>query len=88
MSSRNSSADARRFCQVLHGIAFPAATWQLIMYAEEYGADAGTRRELWAIPDGVYLDMLSVLAALGLKAPRALITTHGLEAPLAGAAQP
>lgn len=63
---RNPRADVRRLSQVLAGIPFPAAKWQLIMHAEEYGADAASRAELWALPASTYPDLRSVLAALGL----------------------
>jgi hypothetical protein len=64
---RNPRADAERVSQVLAGMAYPAAKWQLIMQAEEYGADAPTRAELWALPTGSYPDLPAVLAALGFE---------------------
>ena len=66
MHRRNPRADVRRLSQVLAGIPFPAAKWQLIMHAEEYGADAASRAELWALPASSYPDLRSVLVALGL----------------------
>lgn len=68
MYHRNPRADVQRISQVLAGIPFPAAKWQLIMEAEDYGADAATRAELWALPTGSYADLTAVLAALGLAA--------------------
>jgi Protein of unknown function (DUF2795) len=65
---RNLRADIQRISQVLAGLDFPAAKWQLIMYAEEYGADSTTRADLWSLPTGVYIDVSRVLAALGLVA--------------------
>jgi uncharacterized protein DUF2795 len=56
--------DTERVSQVLAGMVFPAAKWQLVMYAEAYGADAATRAELWALPTGSYADLRSVLEAV------------------------
>jgi hypothetical protein len=66
---RNPRADVLRIGQVLAGLEFPAAKWQLIMHAEDYGADAYTRAELWSLPLGTYADRGAVLAALGLVGP-------------------
>jgi uncharacterized protein DUF2795 len=63
---RSLRADTQRISQVLAGLDFPAAKWQLIMYAEEYGADSTTRADLWSLPTGIYTDLSRVLAALGL----------------------
>ena len=68
MYRRNPRADAQRITQVLTGLAFPAAKWQLIMHAEDYGADASTRAELWALPVGSFRDLDAVLVALGVIA--------------------
>jgi hypothetical protein len=65
---RSPRGDVERIGQVLAGLEFPAAKWQLIMFAEEYGADAETRAELWSIPTGSYRDLPAVLGALGLVA--------------------
>lgn len=70
MYRRNSRAVAARLGQVLAGLAFPAAKWQLIMYAEDYGADAESRVELWSLPAGSYADLHTVFAALGVARPR------------------
>jgi Protein of unknown function (DUF2795) len=64
----NSRADTERVTQVLAGLVFPAAKWQLIMKAEEYGADGATRAELWALPTGSYRDLPAVLGALAAVA--------------------
>lgn len=64
MYRSNPRLDAERVSQALAGMAFPAAKWQLIMHAEEYGADGATRAELWALPRGSYSDPTAVLAAL------------------------
>lgn len=66
MYRRNPRADVQRISQVLDGVEFPAAKWQLVMQAEEYGADSATRAELWALPAGNYADLTAVLASLGL----------------------
>jgi hypothetical protein len=69
VNHRTPRADIQRLSQVLAGIEFPAAKWQLIMYAEDYGADAATRAELWSLPTGSYADLTRVFAALGLISP-------------------
>lgn len=65
---RTTHADLQRVRQVLAGLPFPAEKWQLIMYAEEYGADATTRSDLWALPVGSYPDLSAVLRSLGMAA--------------------
>jgi hypothetical protein len=65
---KETAADVQRIRYVLAGMEFPAAKWQLIMHAEEYGADADTRAGLWGLPTHTYDGVASVLAALGLTA--------------------
>jgi hypothetical protein len=62
---RTSRADVTRIGQVLDGMEFPAAKWQLIAHADHYGADAVTRSELWAMPVAV----LTAIGVLGRPAP-------------------
>lgn len=62
---RSARADTARIAHVLAGIPFPAAKWQLIMHAEDYGADATSRADLWRLPAAVYPDLAAVHAALG-----------------------
>ena len=69
MMRRSSRADVARVRHVLAGVTFPAAKWQLIIHAEDYGADATTRSDLWRLAAGVYPDIQAVLAALGMVAP-------------------
>ncbi|MGQ0575126.1 MAG: DUF2795 domain-containing protein [Pseudonocardia sp.] len=66
MPRSNERADIERISQVLAGLDWPAAKWQLISYGEEYGADAGTRAQLWALPPGTYPSLRGVLVAMGL----------------------
>jgi hypothetical protein len=66
---RNPRADAERVSQVLAGLVYPAAKWQILMHAEHYGADAYTRAELWALSTGVYSDLAAVLQALSCDGP-------------------
>lgn len=66
----NPRDDAQRISQVLAGLPFPAAKWQIVMQAEDYGADAATRAELWALPAHGYPDLSAVLVALGIVAAR------------------
>lgn len=70
MYRRTPRAAVARLDQVLTGLAFPAAKWELIMHAEHYGADARSRAELWSLPAGTYPDRHAVLAALGLVPAR------------------
>lgn len=65
---KGTAADVQRIKYVLAGMTFPAAKWQLIMHAEEYGADAATRSDLWGLPAHTYDGVASVVAALGLTA--------------------
>lgn len=65
---RTPGADIRRIAPVLAGAEFPAAQWQLVMHVEDYGADARTRADVWALPVGTYPDLGAVLRALGLPA--------------------
>lgn len=49
---------------VFDGLRFPAAHWQLLAWAEYYGAGGSLRARLWALPDRVFTDLTDVLAAL------------------------
>ncbi|MHA6780858.1 DUF2795 domain-containing protein [Pseudonocardia saturnea] len=66
---RGTPADIQRIRHVLTGVSFPAAKWQLIIHAEEYGADAPTRADLWGLPAGTYDGLAAVVAAMGYTAP-------------------
>ena len=71
MHRSNTRADVERLSQVLADATFPAAKWQLLMHAEQYGADSATRTDLWVLPAGDYPTLTDVLVALGLvNAPR------------------
>ena len=61
--------DVQRIRHVLTGVSFPAAKWQLIAHAEEYGADATTRADLWGLPAGTYDGVAAIVAALGFATP-------------------
>lgn len=69
MAPTRSQADLERFRHVLAGLTYPAAKWQLVIHAEDYGADAATRSELWTLPAGTYDSLREVLLALGFRAP-------------------
>jgi hypothetical protein len=90
-------SDVERLSQILTGTRYPAAKWQLIMQAEEYGADVATRAQLWALPSGTYRDLRAVLVALAAfgdaqpdyasdpahaRAPRPLLPVPGRVRPL------
>ena len=80
MYRRRTRADVQRLGQVLAGLPFPAAKWQLIMHAEDYGADAETRAELWSLPPGTYQDLRTVLVALdAAAAPPARRSTYRVQ---------
>jgi hypothetical protein len=59
-------AEVRRLSQVLAGLEFPAAKWQIVIHAEDYGADAASRSQLWTLAPQTYPDLTAVFAALGL----------------------
>lgn len=93
MTRWNRMVDAERLTQVLDGVAYPAAKWQLIMHAEEYGADTATRADLWALPSREYPDLVAVLAAIegGRCAAQHLAphrTPHPPRTPVAGRLRP
>jgi hypothetical protein len=67
-NGRDISADAQRISQVLAGLRYPAARWQVLAEADHYGADSASRAQLWTLPAGVYEDLSSVLVELGLLA--------------------
>lgn len=88
-------SDADRVAQTLEGIGYPAAKWQLIMQAEEYGADTATRAGLWALPAGSYEDLEAVMAALAAVVPQVGMPQVGRyrppalrSAPVAGRVRP
>jgi hypothetical protein len=81
--------DTERVSQVLAGMVYPAAKWQLVMQAEAYGADAATRAELWALPTGTYADLRSVLdAGAAGRATRLHRARRGGARPIPGRVRP
>jgi hypothetical protein len=84
--------NVERMSQVLAGMAFPAAKWQLVMQAEAYGADAESRAELWALSTGIYPDLRSVLDAVAaadhLRAIAPRPTRPWLARPIPGRVRP
>jgi hypothetical protein len=65
-------ADRQRIAQVLAGLHYPAARWQVLAEADHYGADAGSRAQLHALPPAIYRDLGDVLVRLGLLSARVL----------------
>lgn len=63
---RTSRADLARIGQVLAGLTYPAAKWQIVTQADHYGADSLTTAQLWSLPVGTYPDLAAVGVALGL----------------------
>lgn len=76
MGRRNVCADIERVSQVLADMEWPAAKWQLISYVEEYGADAATRAQLWAVPPGTYPTLSRLLATMGLTGGSRALRRH------------
>ncbi|MEU7818280.1 DUF2795 domain-containing protein [Pseudonocardia sp. NPDC049154] len=66
MYRRTSRADLARIGQVLAGLTYPAAKWQIVTQADHYGADSLTTAQLWSLPVGTYPDLAAVGVALGL----------------------
>lgn len=65
-SGRDRRAEVERIGQVLVGLSFPAARWQVLAEADHYGADSVSRAQLLTLPVRIYPDLAEVLAALGL----------------------
>jgi hypothetical protein len=57
---------AQRITQVLAGLRYPAAKWQILAEADHYGADSTSLAQLWTLSAGTYRNLGSVLAELGL----------------------
>jgi hypothetical protein len=55
---------SRRLRHVLAGQRFPAQRWELISRAEDYGADARSRGELWALPAKEFRSLAEVLGTI------------------------
>ena len=66
MYRRTSRADLARLGQVLAGLSYPAAKWQIIAHADHYGADSVSAAQLWSLPVGTYPDLTAIGVALGL----------------------
>jgi hypothetical protein len=66
-------AEALRISQVLAGLRYPAAKWQVLAEADHYGADVASRAQLWTLPAGTYADLSGVLGQLGLLEPGATV---------------
>jgi hypothetical protein len=63
---RTSRTDLARIGQVLAGLTYPAAKWQIIAHADHYGADSLSAAQLWSLPVGTYPDLTAIGVALGL----------------------
>lgn len=70
MYGRTNRADVARIGQVLAGMTYPAAKWQIVAQADHYGADAVTTAQLWSLPAATYADLAAVCVALGLLPAR------------------
>jgi hypothetical protein len=57
-------ADHLMVRQVLYGLRFPAAKWQILTQADLYGADSRTRQRLFTLPLRMYRDCTDVVAWL------------------------
>jgi hypothetical protein len=67
--------DPAQVSAALVGLAYPARHWQLLAQADYYGADIDTRVELARLPDGLYPDLASVIAAVAAGLPDQPSTT-------------
>ncbi len=68
------SADETRLRQVLEGLRYPAQKWQIVTWAETYGADATTKTELAGLPLAPYRcvgDVLTGVAGTRRRPPAA-----------------
>jgi len=52
---------------VLADLEFPAHRWEIVMFAERYGADRYTRMRLARLPEGRYCDLAAVTSALAQR---------------------
>lgn len=57
-----------RLRQVLEGATFPAERWQLIAWADHYGADGLTRQDLHGLPVGRYETVEQVIRTIERRA--------------------
>lgn len=53
-----------RFSAVLADRGFPLRRWELLVIADDYGLDSGTRSKIEQIPDRPYADAGDVMVAL------------------------
>lgn len=58
------SADETRLRHVLDGLSYPAQKWQIVTWADFYGADATTRNELAGLPTAAYRGVDEIIAAV------------------------
>lgn len=61
---------ASRLSCVLAEVPFPAQSWELLAWADYYGADVRTRAQLVALPAGTYSSLTAVITTLGAVAAR------------------
>jgi hypothetical protein len=54
---------------ILHELRFPAEKWQIVTYADDYGLDAASCEELWALPLRHYRDPAEVANMLASHRP-------------------
>ena len=87
MNGRTTGTDVARLSQVLAGLRYPAAKWQIIAHADHYGADSVSRALLWSLPVAVYRDLAAVCTALGVQ-PGAPHPGHGRREQAAAAEAP
>ncbi|GAA1846552.1 hypothetical protein GCM10009836_27650 [Pseudonocardia ailaonensis] len=80
MNRRTVRADVARLAQVLAGLRYPAAKWQIIAHADHYGADSVSTAQLWSLPVAVYQDLAAVCVALGVLPGGAYLAQPGLQA--------
>ena len=64
------SINSERFRYALAGLRFPAERWQIVAWANDYGADAFTMDDLHNLPRRSYRDIRDVIDAVAEGLPR------------------
>ena len=64
------SINSERFRSALAGLRFPAERWQIVAWANDYGANAFTMDDLHNLPRRSYRDIRDVIDAVAEGSPR------------------
>ena len=68
-SAKTSNSDRSRYA--LAGLSFPAERWQIIPWANDYGADAITLHDLHNLPRQSYRTISEAIDTIAERLPRA-----------------